>query len=52
MAFITSMEHLLELFPKTGNASNWKMSPKYLAQFAHDPQIKTFKFKHETTRWW
>ncbi|MCP4153533.1 MAG: hypothetical protein GY757_37745, partial [bacterium] len=29
LAFITSMEHLLELFPKTRNASNWKMSPKY-----------------------
>lgn len=51
-AFIVSMKQLLNLFPKGKMASGWKMSSRYLQQYAHDHSIMTFEFKTKTTRWW
>jgi Holliday junction resolvase-like predicted endonuclease len=50
--FILPMEHLLTLFPKCKTAVGWKMSKRYLAQYAVDPEIKSFEYKTKTTRWW
>lgn len=51
-AFILSMTHLLECFPKRKLAAGWKMTDDYLRRHAEDPAIMTFEFKTQTTRWW
>lgn len=28
------------------------MTDEYLKRYAADPEIKTFEFKTQTTRWW
>jgi hypothetical protein len=50
--YILSMAHLLEIFPKGRTASGWKMTQRYLEQYAADPQIQTFEFQTKTTKWW
>ena len=50
--FILPMAHLLEIFPKGKTASGWKMTQRYLEQYAADPQIQTFEFRTKTTKWW
>ncbi len=51
-AFITSMEHLLELFPQGQIRSYWQMTDEWLERYKNDPEIKSFIFQHETTTWW
>ena len=38
--------------PKGKTASGWKMTQRYLEQYAADPQIQTFEFQTKTTQWW
>lgn len=51
-AFLLSQKHLLELHRpgKTGVA--WSMSPKWVATYYQDPNIKTFSLEHKTESWW
>jgi hypothetical protein len=51
-AFILSKCHLLECFPQGKTAMYWKMTDEYLKRYAADPEIKTFEFKTQTSRWW
>ena len=51
-AFITSMRHLLELFPPTQTGVGWKMNPKHLNRYYDDPQVMIFEMKVKTHRWW
>jgi hypothetical protein len=46
------MKHLLEVAPRRKLASGWKMGKKDLARYAEDPEIKSFRFRTETTNWW
>jgi hypothetical protein len=50
--FITSMEHLLQLYPRTASGVGWKMTDTYLRQYAEDPDIFAFEMGTETRRWW
>ena len=50
--FLLSMEHLLTLHPLGKTGTSWKMSEKYLNQYADDPRIKIFELQTETLRWW
>ncbi|MCK4910668.1 MAG: hypothetical protein KAR83_03450 [Thermodesulfovibrionales bacterium] len=51
-AFITPMEHLLELFPIKKTGAGWKMTTKWLEVYRNDPKIMIFEFSHKTVRWW
>jgi hypothetical protein len=51
-AFILSMSHLLECFPRGRQSAGWKMTDTHLGRYADDPAIKTFAFKTQTNRWW
>lgn len=50
--FITSLQHLLELFPCGETRSSWKMSERYLSKYDQDPEIYSFVFQTETRHWW
>jgi hypothetical protein len=51
--FITAMEHLLELFPRTsGGDSGWKMSDAYLDRYSKDSAIIVFELQADMRRWW
>jgi Holliday junction resolvase-like predicted endonuclease len=50
--FIHSMVHILEIFPMGKTAIGWKMTQRYLRQYAADPLIQTFEFHTKTTKWW
>ena len=50
--FILPMSRLLTLFPKSKVASYFKMTKRYLKEYAQDPEIQTFEFQTKTTRWW
>ena len=50
--FLLPMSRLLTLFPKSKNASNWKMTERYLKSFAQDHEIQTFEFQTKIARWW
>ncbi len=50
--FLTSMEHLLEIWPARKTQSHWRMTPAALAKYAVDPQIKCFEFRSATVCWW
>lgn len=50
--FILPMTKLLTLFPKGKTASGWKMTERYLARYAADPEIQIFKFETKTMKWW
>ena len=50
--FITSMRHLLELFPKGKRVSGWKMTDKHITQYLADPQIKCAQLCCRTRKWW
>jgi len=50
--FITSMKHLLELFPMGAKVSAWKMNERWKKHYLSDPEIMTFDFTYQTTRWW
>lgn len=49
---ILPMTYLLKLFPKGKTASGWKMTKPYLERYARDPEIKSFMFTTDTTKWW
>jgi len=51
-AFITSMKHLLELFPKGKRTCEWKMGRKYVQNYYNDPKIMIFEFNYRTHNWW
>ncbi|HEX9883122.1 MAG TPA: hypothetical protein VGA79_04070 [Desulfobaccales bacterium] len=51
-AFITSMAHFLFLFPRRETAAGWKMNRTWLDHYEKDPEIKYFRFRHETINWW
>jgi hypothetical protein len=51
-AFILSLEHLLHLFPPTATSVGWKMTPKHLAAYYDDPEIKIFELRTASPRWW
>jgi len=51
-AFLVSMGHFLELFPKGKTASGWKMRSSYIRQYEADPEVKSFVFRTETANWW
>ena len=50
--FITSVNHALELWPRTESGSGWRMSEAHLARYSEDQQIMTFHFSSETKNWW
>lgn len=50
--FITTMRHLLKLFPKKQKTVGWKMSKKWMSQYETDLDIIRFEFEHKTLRWW
>ena len=37
--FVTSLQHLLELFPCAKTRSSWQMSERYLLEYDQDPEI-------------
>ena len=51
-AFITSMIHLLELFPPTQTSVGWKMNSKHLERYYNDPEVMIFEMRANTQRWW
>ncbi len=50
--FLTTMKHLLKLFPKQKEVVGWKMGKKWLGCYRTDPEIKMFEFEYKTLRWW
>jgi hypothetical protein len=50
--FITSLAHVIELYPRTKSGSGWRMSERHLAQYADDPQVMAFQLTTEMKRWW
>ena len=50
--FITSLAHLVELYPTKSAGSYWKMSEAHLAKYSGDAEIMTFEFHADTKRWW
>lgn len=50
--FITSLAHLLQLFPRTTAGSGWRMSDAHLARYSSDAEVMTFEMHTETKRWW
>ncbi len=50
--FITSLDHLLVVFPPTKTSISWKMRDKNIKMFYDDPQIMIFELETSTYRWW
>lgn len=50
--FITSMKHLLEMYPIGQRVSGWKMTENHIKQYLKDPEIKIIKMKYQTRSWW
>jgi len=50
--FVTSLQHVLELFPCGKTRSSWQMSERYLLEYEQDPEIYSFVFQTETRHWW
>lgn len=50
--FITSLEHLLELFPPAVTSTSWKMTEKHLNRYCSDQQVMIFELRTTTMRWW
>ena len=50
--FVTSLQHVLELFPCAKTRSSWQMSERYLLEYDQDPEIYSFVFHTETRHWW
>jgi len=51
-AFIISMRHLLELFPKGKRVCGWKMTKKHIKNYYSNPKIMIFEFNYKTHNWW
>lgn len=50
--FITSMEHLVGLFPPGVTSVRWKMRKQYIEKYYADPKIMVFELHTATHRWW
>jgi hypothetical protein len=50
--FITSLEHIVQLYPLTSAGSGWRMSDLHLAQYASDPEVMAFELHTTTKSWW
>jgi len=50
--FITSLDHLVELFPPAKTSVGWKMKPSHLERYYSDPRITIFELSTTTRRWW
>jgi Holliday junction resolvase-like predicted endonuclease len=50
--FITSVENVLKLYPRTPAGSGWRMSPAHLEKYAGDSEIMMFEFQTKHGRWW
>jgi hypothetical protein len=50
--FILPMSRLLTLFPEGKIASYWKMTKRFLKNYAQDSEIQAFEFRIKTARWW
>jgi hypothetical protein len=50
--FLTSMSHLVRIFPNRKTGSFWKMGKHNLVDFSRDPEIKSVCFSSETVQWW
>ncbi len=52
LCFITTMEHLLELFPKSKTCSGWKMNKKWLEKYRNDKKVIFFALAYREHNWW
>jgi Holliday junction resolvase-like predicted endonuclease len=50
--FITSVENVSRLYPRTSAGSGWRMTPACLEKYAGDSEIMTFEFHTKQGRWW
>lgn len=50
--FITSMEHVLELYPIRESNSGWRMSSAALAKYVNDKEVMTFELEIKQGNWW
>lgn len=50
--FITSLDHLAELFPPAKISIGWKMKSSHLERYYSDPRIMIFELSTTTRRWW
>jgi Holliday junction resolvase-like predicted endonuclease len=50
--FITSLDHLIELFPPAKTSVGWKMRPSHLERYYSDPKVMIFELGATTRRWW
>jgi len=50
--YITSMKHLLNLFPLGNRVSGWKMTEKHKKNYLKDNEIFTIKICHNVLSWW
>lgn len=52
LVFITSLKHVLELYPPSQKNINWIMREKYLTRLFEDEQVMVFQLDSSTNRWW
>jgi|ERR1700722_2234108 len=50
--FITSMEHVLDMYPIKKANSGWRMSPNALTAYANDDKIMSFELEIKPGNWW
>jgi Holliday junction resolvase-like predicted endonuclease len=50
--FISSVAHVLELYPRTAAGSGWRMSPAHIERYAKDSEVMFFEFHTKQGRWW
>lgn len=50
--FITSLEHLLEIYTPAKTSIGWKMDNKHVAQYYSDRHVMIFELHTSTKRWW
>ena len=51
-AFILSMEHLLELFPKGKTICSWRMREEDIQKYYKDSNIIVIEFSYNIHNWW
>jgi hypothetical protein len=49
--FLTSLDHLLEIFPPLKKASNWQVSRDWLARHRDDRKIMMLEFELTNAKW-
>jgi len=50
--FMTSMQHLLALFPAAATSAGWKMTKQHVSRYYDDPEVVIFELHTITRRWW